>query len=74
MNVRLLRRRFFHRFVTPSGKVHELREPEGPATGRQLLKLNALGALAVVEPGQVDPIRKGDAAGAIDALTRAEAA
>ena len=74
MNVRLLRRRFFFRFVGPDGKVHELRTPEGSATARQLLKLNAIGALAVVEPGQVDPIRKGEAAAALDLLVREDAA
>ena len=62
---RLLARGFLESFEV-DGKVRVLNEPEGPATGRQLRRLNELGVLAVVEPGQVEPLTKGAAAYAID--------
>jgi hypothetical protein len=52
------------------GERRDLRQPEGRPTARQLLRLNDLGALALVEPGQV--ITKGAAAGALDVLLAAE--
>ena len=67
MSFRLLRFVPIRRFVF-EGHVRELKEPDGPPTGRQLLRLNALGALALVEPGQLQPITKGAAAGALDVL------
>jgi hypothetical protein len=51
-----------------AGEVRELKEPEGPPTARQLLKLNGLGVLCLVEPGQVEPLTKGLAAAVLDAL------
>ena len=53
--------------------VRVLREPDSLATARQLYWLNAHGLLAVVEPGQVEPITKGGAAYAIDAVERPSA-
>jgi hypothetical protein len=50
------------------GEVRELKDPDGPPTTRQLARLNYLGGLAIVEPGQIDPISKGQAAGALDVL------
>ena len=67
MSLRLLRFAPIRSFVF-EGQVRELKEPDGPPTARQLLRLNALGALAVVEPGQLGPITKGEAAGALDVL------
>ena len=50
------------------GHVRALKEPDGPPTLRQLARLNYLGALVIVEPGQVAPITKAQAAGALDVL------
>ena len=68
---RLRRLRFESRrsFVV-DGKVRALRDPAAPATARQLRLLNDLGALGIVQPGQVEPIKTADAAGAIDQLVR----
>jgi hypothetical protein len=52
----------------------ELREPDGPPTGRQLLKLNRLGLLELAELPVDHPITKGEAAHAIDDITKGEAA
>jgi hypothetical protein len=57
-------------FVTPKGAVAELRDPHGPPTGRQLLKLNALGMLDVGQPYQFEPLTKGEAAWQIDYASR----
>jgi hypothetical protein len=73
VNLRLLPRRCLYRFLH-RGEWRELRDPTGPPTGRQLLRLNHSGALALVEPGQVEPISKGEAAYALDVLGREEAA
>jgi len=70
VNIRALDAGFVTAYFHESGAIRELIEPAGQPTGRQLLKLKYLGALALVEPGQVEPISKGKAAGAIDALTR----
>lgn len=72
MNLRLLEAGFVTSYRHQSCDVRELIEPAGQPTGRQLLKLNRLGGLALVEPGQVEPIQKGTAAAAIDVLTRRE--
>lgn len=47
------------------GEWRMLDRPNGPPTWRQLLKLNALGCLELVEPGQTQPITKGEAAYAL---------
>jgi hypothetical protein len=65
--IRLLRFRPIMSFVF-EGHVRDLKDPDGPPTPRQLARLNHLGALAVIEPGQLRPITKGDAAGALDVL------
>jgi hypothetical protein len=44
----------------------ELRDPDGPPTGRQLERLNRAGMLELVQPGEAQPITKGEAAAAID--------
>jgi hypothetical protein len=55
------------RFVDPrSGIERELRDPDGPATRRQLLRLNAAGVIDLVQPGRAAPITKAEAAAAID--------
>lgn len=54
------------------GTFRELKDPHGPPSLRQLAKLNHLGALALVEPGQARAITKADAAGALDALLKDE--
>jgi hypothetical protein len=54
-------------------EVRELVEPDGRPTGRQLMKLNALGYVAVVEPGQVEPLTKGGAAWLLDRVLANEA-
>ncbi len=51
----------------------ELRDPDDHPTAKQLLKLNGLGCLAVVEPGQVQPLSKGEAAAALAFLLTGEA-
>jgi hypothetical protein len=63
--VRPLPLQFWTEFRTSSGEVRELKDPEGPATPRQLRRLNDTGCLIVVEPGQAIPIRKGEAAFAV---------
>jgi len=68
VNLTLLDAGFVTSYRHQSGDVRELIEPDGQPTGRQLLKLNRLGALALVEPGQVEPVQKGTAAAAIDAM------
>ena len=52
-----------------NGRWCELREPDGPPTGRQLLKLNALGLLELAEHPVNHPITKGQAAHKIDEAT-----
>jgi hypothetical protein len=54
-------------FVDPrTSDVRELRDPDGPPTGRQLQRLNQAGALVVVEPGTAEPLTKAEAAWAVD--------
>lgn len=68
MTLRPLRCGFLTEFFS-AGERRELRDPNGSPTARQLLRLNHLGALAVVEPGQLPPVTKGSAAAALDLLT-----
>jgi hypothetical protein len=56
-----------------SGELCQLDEPDGPATTRQLWRLNRLGALVVVEPDG-RPISKAEASFAIDRLSEEPAA
>jgi hypothetical protein len=49
-----------------SGEWCDLREPDGPPSARQLWRLNQLGMLELVPPGQAAPLTKGEAAAAID--------
>lgn len=65
--IRPLRFAPIRRFVF-EGHVRELKEPDGPPTLRQLARLNYHGALAIIEPGQLRPITKAQAAGALDEL------
>jgi hypothetical protein len=58
---------------TFGGERRELINPDGSPTARQLLKLNALGLLAAVEPGQVEPLTKAEAAWVLDRALRDEA-
>jgi hypothetical protein len=54
-------------FVHPrSGEWTELVDPDGPATPRQLRRLNADGKLELVGPGEAEPLTKAQAAGGID--------
>jgi hypothetical protein len=70
--VRLLELGFNTAFVF-DGERRELSEPDGLPTGRQLMKLNALGLLAAVEPRQ-KPLTKGEAAWLLDEALKDEAA
>ncbi|MBA3377024.1 MAG: hypothetical protein H0U00_14640 [Actinobacteria bacterium] len=54
------------------GEWCELVDPDGPPTGRQLLRLNRLGLLQVVEHA-VPPLTKGEAAYVIDAAAEVAA-
>lgn len=51
------------------GREIELRNPEGTPSDAQLAILNKRGALAIVTPGQVEPISKGAASAALDATS-----
>jgi hypothetical protein len=48
------------------GREIALKEPEGKASDAQLAMLNKAGALAIVKPGQVEMISKGEASAALD--------
>ena len=63
---RLVSRRRIFGFVDKGGEYRELRDPFGAATGAQLARLNRLGMLDLVDPARADPIRKGEAAAAIN--------
>ena len=67
-----LRLEFWTSFSGPDGEPRELKDPEGPATPRQLRRLNAAGALVVVEPGSAQPLRVGEAAFAVSVAGEAE--
>ena len=47
------------------GEWRDLADPDGPPTGRQLLRLNRLGMLELVVPGSAQPLTKAEAAAAI---------
>jgi hypothetical protein len=65
--MRLLRLVRLTSFVdSRTGQRRELRDPDGLATQRQLWRLNALGMIAVVLPGDAKPLTVGEAAWAID--------
>ena len=72
--MRALRLEFWTQFVTPSGEIRELKDPESPATYRQLSKLNHAGCLVIVEPGTAPRISKGQAAFAVSVAWDAEPA
>ena len=52
-------------FLSPDGDWRELVEPDGPPSGRQLARLNGLGMLELVDPGEARPLTKAEAAAAI---------
>ena len=72
--MRLLQLEVLTTFTMPNGEVRELKDREGPATPRQLRRLNDAGCLAVVEPGTATPIRKGEAAYAVSLLPKTKPA
>ena len=53
-------------FLDERGEYRELRDPLGAATGAQLARLNRLGMLDLVGPARARPLRKCEAAAAID--------
>ena len=64
--MRLLPRVRLTEFTDPrTGKLAHLRHPDAPATSRQLQRLNRAGLLALVEPGQVEPVTQAEAAYAV---------
>ena len=65
---------FWTSFTTRDGEGRELKDPEAPATPRQLRRLNEAGALVVVEPGTATPLVKGSAAFAVSLVTDVEPA
>ena len=52
-------------FHAVSGEWRALVEPDGPASGAQLRRLNALGMLELVDPDRAEPLTKAEAAAAI---------
>jgi hypothetical protein len=70
--MRALRLEFWSQFVTSDGEVRELKDPESPATYRQLSRLNYAGCLVIVEPGTAPSISKGEAAFAVSVARDAE--
>jgi hypothetical protein len=58
-------RRSITGFEDARGGWHELREPDARATGKQLLKLNAMGMLDIGQPFEFSPLTIGEAAAAI---------
>jgi hypothetical protein len=61
-------------FIDPrSFEWRELRDPDGPATWRQLRRLNREGRLELVPAGTAVPISKAEAAFALDAAGDASA-
>jgi hypothetical protein len=70
--MKILPLQFWTEFRTPSGEVRELKNPEALASPRQLRRLNAAGALVVVEPGSAQPLRVGEAAFAVSVAGEAE--
>ena len=51
------------------GEWRELRDPDGPPTGKQLLKLNERGMLELVNPSRAKPLTKAECAAALDEVT-----
>lgn len=70
--MRILALELWTSFTTPNGELRELKDPEGPATPRQLRRLNEAGALVVVTPGEAKRIRKGEAAHAVSLVPEAK--
>ena len=64
----LPRLRITHFVDGRSGEWRAIADPDAPATPQQLARLNRAGMLALVEPGSVEPLTKGEAAWAIDAV------
>ena len=52
-----------------NGREMDLRSPEGAPSDAQLAILNKRGCLAIVQPGQVEPISKGTASAALDVIS-----
>ena len=69
MNVRRRVRRRLTGFYTAADEWRVISDPDGPPTGRQLLRLNAAGMLELVDPGTAHPITKAEAAAAIEEAT-----
>lgn len=67
VRLRLLRFAPVYAFAV-DGDRRELVDPDGPPTARQLELLNRAGAIALVEPGQLEPLTASDASGAIEAV------
>jgi hypothetical protein len=57
-------------FIDEQGVRRVLNAPGETATPRQLRLLNDMGCLALIEPEQLQPIAKGEAAAALDALVK----
>lgn len=70
--MKILPLQFWTEFHTPSGDVRQLRDPEALASPRQLRRLNAAGALLVVEPGSARPLLVGEAAFAVSVVRQTE--
>lgn len=51
------------------GREIALRDPDKAPSDAQLAILNKRGALAIVKPGQTEPITKGEASAALDATS-----
>lgn len=51
---------------TKNGREMDLKDPDGKASDAQLAVLNKRGLLAIVGPGQVETISKGQASAALD--------
>ena len=66
--MRMLALEFWTSYVTPDGETRQFKDPESPATYRQLSKLNRAGCLVIVEPGDAPPINKGEAAIAVSVV------
>ena len=56
-------------FKAPDGEWRQLKNPDGPATGNQLRKLNELGVLELIAPANAEPITKGEASAVISEMT-----
>jgi len=68
--MRLLRPTPVDSFIDKQGVRRILNAPGEPATPRQLRLLNDMGCLALIEPEQLQPIAKGEAAAALDAVVQ----